>query len=107
MAHFVEVSDISLELRSWSCSKCRLGLPVGLKSKHLQKCFKRKPITVLIPSIYFLNGVALDRGFGFAGAAAVLRLAQVQVLALDRRFVLHHARMTSCHARDDIRPCPE
>ena len=28
----------------------------------------------------------LDRRFGFAGAAAVLMLVQVQVLALDRRF---------------------
>ena len=44
---------------------------------------------------------------GFAGAAAVLRLVQVQVLALDRRFVLRHARMTSCHAKKDIGSCPE
>ena len=30
--------------------------------------------------------MALDRHFGFAGAAAVLMLVQVQVLALDQRF---------------------
>ena len=30
--------------------------------------------------------MALDRRFGFAGAAAVLSLLPVQVLALDRRF---------------------
>ena len=30
--------------------------------------------------------MALDRRFGFAGAAAVLMLVRMQVLALDRRF---------------------
>ena len=59
--------------------------------------------TFLSISIYFLNGVALDRRFCFAGAAAVLR--SVQLLALDRRFVLRHAWMTSCHARGDIVSC--
>ena len=57
--------------------------------------------------------VWLDRRFGFACAAAVLMLVQVQALALDRRFVLRHARdditscqgMTSCHARGDIMSC--
>ena len=48
--------------------------------------------------ILFLKGVALDRRFGFAGAAAALMLLQVQVLALDRRFVWRHAR-------DGIRLC--
>ena len=64
--------------------------------------------------------MALDRRFGFAGAAAVLMLVQVQALALDRRFGFAGAgagcrvmpgrddivpRMTSCHAchaGDDI-----
>ena len=30
--------------------------------------------------------LALDRHYGFVGAAAVLMLVQVQVLAVDRRF---------------------
>ena len=42
--------------------------------------------------------LALDQRFGFAGAAAVMMLVQLQVLALDRHFVLRHAR-------DDIMSC--
>ena len=53
ISSFVEVSDIQMHLRSWTCSKCKLGLPIGLKYtarrntaiKHLQKCFRKKPIS--------------------------------------------------------------
>ena len=45
------VADIQQRLRSWSCCKCQLGLPVGLKYsslRHLEKCFApKKPISML------------------------------------------------------------
>ena len=49
-----------------------------------------------------VQALALDRRFGFAGAAAVLML--VQAPALDRRFVLRHG-MTSCHAQNEAMSC--
>ena len=56
--------------------------------------------------------LSLDWRFGFAGAAAVLMLVQVkelalvQALALDRRFVLRHARGDiMCHAQNEITSC--
>ena len=46
------------------------------------------------------GGAGSGSAFRFAGAAAVLVLVLVRALALDRRFVLRHAR-------DDIMSCPE
>ena len=50
ISSFVEVSDIQMHLRGWTRSKCKLGLPLGLKYtarrntaiKHLQKCIRKK-----------------------------------------------------------------
>lgn len=52
ISSFIEVSDIQMHLRSWTCCNCKLGLPLGLKYtarrntalKHIQKRFK-KPIS--------------------------------------------------------------
>ena len=58
-------------------------------------------------ALMLVQVLAVDRRFGFAGASAVLMLMLVQALAVDRRLFAAAVtqEMTPCHAQNDIMSC--